>query len=93
MSSASPLNVSHAGQEIFVGESLRSNKAGAESLQRAFPEFPVTQVPIRGTLHLKSVATLAQDGVLLVSDSKAGQEVLKVSSFTWFLVCFGWGWG
>ena len=84
------MNLFDAGQEILVGESTRSNKAAAESLQRAFPSFPVTQVPVRGTLHLKSVATLAQDGVLLVGGSKAGQEVLKVNVYC--VLFWGWWW-
>ncbi|KAK7109003.1 N(G),N(G)-dimethylarginine dimethylaminohydrolase 1-like [Littorina saxatilis] len=66
------------GQEILVGESERSNRAATESLQRVFPEFPVTSIPICGMLHLKSVATLAREGVITVGGSEPSQEVLKL---------------
>ncbi|KAK7493226.1 hypothetical protein BaRGS_00015563 [Batillaria attramentaria] len=65
------------GQEILVGDSTRTNEEGAMSLQRAFPEFPVTRIPIKGCLHLKSVASLGNEGVIIVGGSQAGSAVLQ----------------
>ena len=73
------------GQEILVGLSGRSNKAGVDGLQKIFPEFPVTPVPVTGALHLKSVATLAQEGVIAVGGSKPAKDVLKVKNFEYLL--------
>lgn len=70
-------DVIFTGQEILVGQSKRSNHAAVESLRRAFPEYPVTPVPVEGTLHLKNVATLAEEGVLVISSSPLGQKVME----------------
>lgn len=65
------------GQEILIGAGDRSNKAATESLQRVFRDFPVTSIPVKGCLHLKSVASLLQDGIIAVGGSPASSEVLK----------------
>lgn len=69
-----------SGQEILVGSSSRTNRAGIESLQRTFPEIPVTSIPIHGTLHLKSVATLAEADLLVIGGSSAAQSILQVNT-------------
>ncbi|XP_076472142.1 N(G),N(G)-dimethylarginine dimethylaminohydrolase 1-like [Babylonia areolata] len=71
-------DVLFTGKEIFVGLSSRTNKAGLDCLQRVFSDFPVTGIPVTGTLHLKSVVTMAQEGVLLMGSSAASQTALKV---------------
>ncbi|PVD30030.1 hypothetical protein C0Q70_09291 [Pomacea canaliculata] len=70
-------DIIYTGQEILVGSSSRTNRAGIESLQRTFPEIPVTSIPIHGTLHLKSVATLAEADLLVIGGSSAAQSILQ----------------
>jgi N-dimethylarginine dimethylaminohydrolase len=70
-----------AGQEILVGQSTRSNEAAVSSLQKVFPDIPVLGIPVSGTLHLKSVITVAEEGVLVTSKTTAAQQILKVHSF------------
>lgn len=40
------LALHHAGQCIVVGLTTRTNKSGAESLQKVFPEYPVIPVDL-----------------------------------------------
>lgn len=69
------------GQEILVGISSRTNKEGAECLQRAFPEFKVRKIPVTDTFHLKNIVTLAEEGLLVVKGDSTNSEYLKVSGF------------
>ena len=52
-------DVLFTGQELLVGLSHRTNAAGAEAMQQAFPEIPVRRIDIKefgdSALHLKSV--------------------------------------
>ena len=71
-------DVLFTGREFFVGISRRTNESGAKAVADAFPEFPVTPIPIPGKiLHLKSCMSMAGPGILAVSQSVECQEILK----------------
>jgi dimethylargininase len=56
-----------AGRSVFVGRSKRSNEAAIEALQRTLGDFGyrVQGVELRGCLHLKTAATIVDEGLLL----------------------------
>jgi dimethylargininase len=58
-----------AGREVFVGQSSRTNRAGAEQLGAWLSPFGYVIVPVdvRGCLHLKSAATLVDEQRMLVN--------------------------
>ena len=39
-------DVLFTGKEFFIGQSTRSNAAGAAAVAAAFPEFPVTTITV-----------------------------------------------
>jgi dimethylargininase len=62
-------DVVRVGHTLLVGQSSRTNAAGAEALERIVRPFGYTviPVPVTGTLHLKSACTALPDGSLLVN--------------------------
>ena len=67
------------GREFFVGLSARTNEAGAAAVAAAFPEFSCTPIRVpAGTLHLKTLVTMAGPDILAVSELDEAQTVLKV---------------
>ena len=77
-------DVLFTGKEILVGLSSRTNKAGVEAVQAAFPGFPVTGIEVAGPLHLKTLLTLCGEDTLCASiengDSFTMLKVVSVSS-------------
>lgn len=70
----------HAGREIFVGVSQRTNLSGALAVASAFPEFYVTPINVpRKVPHLKSCISMAGPDILCVGSSPEAQEILRVS--------------
>jgi dimethylargininase len=61
-------DVLRVGRMLYVGQSARSNAAGAAQLRERIAEFgyEVQPVPIHGCLHLKSAVTQVAEGTLLV---------------------------
>lgn len=62
-------DVLRVGRDVFVGESARTNAAGAAGL-RAILEplgYTVRTVPVTGCLHLKSAATLLTGSTLILN--------------------------
>lgn len=57
------------GKTVFVGESTRSNPAGAAVLADLLSPFGYTveSIPVHGVLHLKSAATVIDDKTLIVN--------------------------
>ncbi len=73
-------DVLFTGREILVGLSSRTNKAGVEAVQAAFPGFPVTGIEVAGPLHLKTLLTLCGEDTLCAStESGDSFTMLKVS--------------
>ena len=81
------------GREIFVGLSTRTNMLGAQSVGRAFPEYPTTIVHVNPpAIHLKDYISMAGPEVMTVGKSEAAQRTFRVSSHwctsasdrTWF---------
>jgi dimethylargininase len=62
-------DVLRAGRQVFVGQTSRTNQQGISQLRDVLAPagYSVTGVPVRGCLHLKSAATEAADGVLLIN--------------------------
>ena len=62
-------DVARVGRVLLVGESTRTNAAGAAALARIVERhgYRVIVVPVSGCLHLKSACTALPDGRLLVN--------------------------
>ena len=75
-------DVTRVGRTLLVGQSSRTNAAGAAALARiAEPHgYRVVPVPVTGCLHLKSACTALPDGRLLVNSQWIDMHPL--SSFT-----------
>jgi dimethylargininase len=58
-----------AGRKVFVGQTTRSNGEGLAALRAALSPigYDVIGVPVTGCLHLKSAATVAAPGVILLN--------------------------
>jgi len=68
------------GREIFVGLSTRTNMLGAQSVGRAFPEYPTTIVHVNPpAIHLKDYISMAGPEVMTVGKSEAAQRTFRVS--------------
>ncbi len=81
-------DVLFTGREILVGLSSRTNKAGVEAVQAAFPGFPVTGIEVAGPLHLKTLLTLCGEDTLCASiESGDSFTMLKVSLRSAFVIC------
>jgi dimethylargininase len=74
------------GRRIFVGESARSNAAGAMQLRALLAPFGYTvdRVPVAGCLHLKSAVTAVSAQALLINpewvppDLFAGYSLIEI---------------
>jgi dimethylargininase len=57
------------GRTVFVGETTRTNPAGIAALRAALSPggYDVIGVPVSGCLHLKSAATAAAPGLILLN--------------------------
>ena len=74
------------GREIFVGLSTRSNMLGAQSVARAFPEYPTTIVKVYPpALHLKDYISMAGPEIMTVGRSEGAQKTFLVIN-CWFLL-------
>jgi dimethylargininase len=64
-------DVLRIGRTLYVGQSCRSDAAGAASLEAALAPFGyrVVPVPVAGCLHLKTAVTQVAPGVLLAHAS------------------------
>jgi dimethylargininase len=60
-------DVLRVGRDLYVGLSTRTNNAVVEQLTALLPRYRVHGVTVRGCLHLKSAATEAGDGVVVVN--------------------------
>lgn len=62
-------DVVRTGKRVFVGETSRTSAAGIAALRAALAPhgYSVTGVPVTGCLHLKSAATEAAPGLILVN--------------------------
>lgn len=62
-------DVLRIGREIYVGQSSRTNAAGAEGLRDAVAAFGYTviPVPVAGSLHLKTAGTALDDETILAN--------------------------
>ncbi|VDL11683.1 unnamed protein product [Hymenolepis diminuta] len=71
-------DVLFTGQEIIVGISPHTNEAGAQSVARAFPEYPTTIVAVPSPLVcLKEAVCMAGINVMAISNSDAARKVFK----------------
>lgn len=71
-------DVLFTGREFFVGISRRTNESGAKAVADAFPEYPVTPIPIPGKIfHLKSCMSMAGPSIIAVGKSAECQEIVK----------------
>jgi dimethylargininase len=70
-------DVLRLGRTLYVGIGGRSNEAGVEQLAAATTEFgyAVRAVPMNGCLHLKSAATEAAPGTVLINPRWVSAEV------------------
>lgn len=66
------------GREIFVGLSSRTNMLGAQSVGRAFPEYPTTIVHVNApAIHLKDYISMVGPEVMAVGGSEAAQKTFR----------------
>ncbi|VDD79441.1 unnamed protein product [Mesocestoides corti] len=71
-------DVLFTGQEIIVGISTHTNEAGAQSVARAFPEYPTTIVAVPSPLTcLKDAVCMAGVNVMAVGNSDAARRIFK----------------
>ena len=72
-------DVLQVGRTLYVGLSARSNRAGAEQLGSAIAPFGyrVVTVETQGCLHLKTAATLAAPGLLLINPAWVDARVFE----------------
>jgi len=68
-------DVLFTGAEFFVGITKRTNYRGLETLAAVFEQFPVFPIEGLTCLHLKSVASMGSDKVVIVGKSDLGQHV------------------
>ena len=67
------------GREIFVGLSLRTNLLGAQSVARAFPEYPTTIVKVYApAVHLKDYISMAGPEIMAVGKSDSATKTFQV---------------
>ncbi|VDO06262.1 unnamed protein product [Rodentolepis nana] len=71
-------DVLFTGQEIIVGISSHTNEAGAQSVARAFPEYPTTIVAVPPPLTcLKDAVCMAGTNLMAIANSDAARKVFK----------------
>jgi dimethylargininase len=63
-------DVLRIGRRLFVGITTRTNQAGCERLRAIVQPFgyQVVEIPVKGSLHLKTACTALDDHTLLVSN-------------------------
>nr|CAH17923.1 dimethylarginine dimethylaminohydrolase [Suberites domuncula] len=71
-------DVLFTGKEFFVGQSQRTNKHGLQQLAAAFPNFPVTGIPVREGLHLKSFLSMATPNHIAMGSSSAALDAKQL---------------
>ncbi len=64
------------GDTLYVGLSGRTNQAGIAALAAAMPHHDVVSVPVHGSLHLKTVATIAGGRLILVDPGHIDTSLL-----------------
>ncbi|CBY09552.1 unnamed protein product [Oikopleura dioica] len=69
-------DVLFTGSEIFIGDSKRSNKAGADFLRKSFG-IPVHQIKVDEGLHLKSNCSMLGLNKIIISNDKDGKSIAK----------------
>ena len=78
-------DVCFTGKEFFIGLSTRTNAKGAEELQAAFPDIPVTQCEVKEGLHLKSSMTMLDQNTIIVGTTDSSkfikQQIIEKSKF------------
>jgi dimethylargininase len=76
-------DVLRVGKDVYVGLSTRTNDAAVEQLTRILAPhgYRVHGVEVTGCLHLKSAATEAGDGVVLVNPDWIDPELFADSIF------------
>lgn len=47
-------------------------------LSQCFPCYPVTCIPVNGTLHLKSFCSMASPDVIAIGNSESAQQALSI---------------
>jgi len=60
-------DVIFTGKEILVGLSKRTNEAGVREVQRAFPQYSVTSIPVSGPLHLTTMVSMCGPNTICAS--------------------------
>ncbi len=63
------------GQHLIVGLSARTNEQGARQLGSIFSDIPLVMVPVKGSLHLKSVLSAFDRHTLLFGQSAAARQI------------------
>lgn len=67
------------GREIFVGLSKRTNMLGAQSVAKAFPEYPTSIINVHApATHLKDYISMAGPEIMTVGKSAAAQATFQV---------------
>ena len=70
------------GREIFVGLSKRTNIVGAQSVARAFPEYPTTIITVHPpAVHLKDYISMAGPEIMAVGKSASAQKTFQVCNY------------
>ncbi len=69
-------DVLQTDEEIFIGQSARTNLEGIEVL-KAFTKKTITAVPVLEGLHLKSAATYLGDGKIILDASRVDASAFK----------------
>jgi len=69
-------DVLFTGIEIFVGDSKRTTKEGADFLRESFG-LPVHVIKVGEELHLKSNCSLLGPGKIVFSDDEAGRDLAR----------------
>jgi len=68
-------DVLYASGMLFAGKSSRTDAAGIDSLQKAFPDVKVHTIPVVEGLHLKSAISMIAPQTLSVEDSVAAMAM------------------
>ncbi|CEG83397.1 hypothetical protein RMATCC62417_17323 [Rhizopus microsporus] len=80
-------DVLYTGEHLFVGLSRRTNQRGAEVLREVFsdkcPVYIIDGLLDYDSLHFKCIVSMLDNKTLLVTDHKAGLEVIgEIESYT-----------
>lgn len=88
-------DVLHIGRRILMGNSSRTNSLGFDAFEKIVRRFgyEVTQIPVRGSLHLKTACTALPDGCLLVNSDWIDTSSLASLDFQLIPVPVSEPWG